>query len=703
MLKTPKKICKNSAKGKSPVRNFILEKTMKKLGFWAGLFISVLTINLFGQGVPAPYTGRLQTFLPVGVVSRPVLIRSAKDGSKRLFIVQQTGLIKVLQPGASTPTDFIDLSGKIVIPVSTGDERGLLGMTFHPQFATNGKFYVNYTRVGDGTTVVAEYKTTTGNGSSNQGNINSERILFTVPQPFSNHNGGMVEFGPDGYLYIGMGDGGSANDPGNRAQNLSLLLGKMLRIDPNVADVNPPNPYVIPPGNPFTGAGTTRCDNGSTTSGSSCQEIWSYGMRNPWRWSFDRGTNQLWVADVGQGVREEVDIITPGANYGWRVYEGTLCNTSIAGNCPSTMPQTPPIFEYSHSSGRCSITGGYVYRGGQGNVPNGQYTYADYCSGEIWRWDGASQILIQDTPRNVISFGEDEAGEVYVCYSNGQIDKIVRARASADFDGDFKTDISVFRPSEGVWYINHSSNNTYRVQGFGLDGDIPTPEDYDGDSITDIGVFRPSNGTWYHFLSSNNTVGIIQFGANGDTPAAGDYDGDSKADFAVFRASEGVWYRLNTSNGVAVVQQFGLAGDVPTPGDYDGDGRMDVSLWRPSSGVWYRINSTNNAQGQVGFGANGDVPVQGDFDGDFKTDQAVFRNGAWYVLQSSNGAVQITNWGLAADVPVVGDYDGDGRDDIGVFRPSNGVWYIIRSSNGSFLFTQFGLSGDLAAPKYDAP
>jgi len=671
---------------------------MKKLGFWAGLFLSVLTINTFGQGVPAPYTGRLQTFLPAGVVSSPVLIRSAKDGSRRLFIVQQTGLIKVLQPGSNAPANFINLTTKIL----AGGERGLLGLTFHPQFATNGKFYVNYTRAGDAATVVAEYKTTTENGSSNEGNINSERILFIVPQPFSNHNGGMVEFGPDGYLYIGMGDGGSANDPGARAQNPAQLLGKMLRIDVNIPQGSTEQ-YLIPPTNPFTGAGTVKCNTGSTSNGNTCQEIYTVGMRNPWRWSFDRGgTNQLWIADVGQGAIEEVDIGVSGGNYGWRVYEGTQC-TGIDPTLCNPAGFIFPIFQYSHTAGRCSITGGYVYRGGQGNVPNGQYVYADYCTGEIWRWDGASQILIQDTPRNIISFGEDEEGEVYVCYSNGQIDKITRARASADFDGDFKTDVSVFRPSTGVWYINHSSNNSYRVQGFGLSGDVPTPEDYDGDSITDIGVFRPSNGTWYHFLSSNNTVGIVQFGANGDTPAAGDYDGDSRSDFAVYRGAEGVWYRLNTSTGAAVVQQFGLNGDVPTPGDYDGDGKTDISVFRPSNGTWYRINSSNNLQGQVTFGANNDVPVEGDFDGDFKTDQAVFRNGVWYILQSSTGSAQITNWGLAGDIPVVGDYDGDGKDDIGVFRPSNGVWYIIRSSNGSFLFTQFGLTEDLPAPRYDAP
>ena len=671
---------------------------MKKLGFWAGLLLSVLTVNLFAQGVPAPYTSRLQTFMVGG--TSPVLITNARDGSRRLFIVHQGGVIRVLQPGSTTPTDFINLSTKLV----AGGERGLLGLTFHPQFTMNGKFYVNYTRTGDGATIIAEYRTTTGNGSSNTGDFNSERILLTIPQPFSNHNGGMVEFGPDGYLYIGMGDGGSANDPGARAQNPSQLLGKMLRIDVNVP-LGSTDQYLIPPTNPFTGAGTVRCPTGQTTSGNTCQEIWALGMRNPWRWSFDRGgTRQLWAADVGQGAIEEVDIITGGANYGWRVYEGTQC-TGLDPTLCNPVGYTFPIFQYSHTGGRCSVTGGYVYRGALKNLPDGAYVYADYCTAEIWRWDGAQQILMHDVAsRNIISFGEDEDGEIYVCYSNGVIDKIVRAKASADFDGDLKTDVSVFRPDTGVWYINHSSNNTYRVQGFGLNGDVPTPEDYDGDNISDIGVFRPSNGTWYHFLSSNNTVGIIQFGANGDVPAAGDYDGDAKADFAVFRPSTGTWYRLNTSNGASVVEQFGLNGDIPTPGDYDGDGRTDVSVWRPSNGVWYRRNSSNPSfVGSVGFGQNGDVPVQGDFDGDFKTDQAVFRNGVWYVLQSSNTSVQITNWGLAGDIPVVGDYDGDNKEDIGVFRPSNGVWYIIRSSNGSFLLTQFGLNGDLPAPRYDAP
>ncbi|HEY0459351.1 MAG TPA: PQQ-dependent sugar dehydrogenase [Pyrinomonadaceae bacterium] len=665
---------------------------MKKLGFWAGLFLTVLTVNLFGQGVPAPLTIRMQPFLTG--LTLPVHVTSAKDGTNRLFVVQQRGIIKVVQPGSNAATDFLNVS---TIVSSSGNERGLLGLAFHPQYSSNRRFFIYYTRQSDGAIEIAEYQTSAGN--PNQANPTAVRTIITIPHAsFSNHNGGTIAFGPDGYLYAGTGDGGSGNDPNANAQNINALLGKILRLDIN-APVGQNPAYNIPPTNPYAGA----------TPGA--DEVYAIGMRNPYRFSFDRGgTNQLWVGDVGQDAIEEVDTITLGGNYGWRVYEGTRCTNNDPGLCTPTN-YLPPVFQYSSASPdpRCSVTGGYIYRGTQNTLPTGSYLHADYCTGEIFLWNNNQQTVILDTSRLISSFGEDEAGELYVVglgttTGTGTVEKVVRARASADFDGDFKTDLSVFRPAEGVWYINHSSNNTYRVQGFGLNGDIPTPEDYDGDNITDIGVFRPSNGTWYHFLSSNNTVGIIQFGASGDIPAQGDYDGDAKADFAVFRPTTGTWYRYQTSNAAIVVEQFGLDGDIPTSADWDGDGKTDVSVWRPSNGTWYRLNSTNRSfTSVVHFGANGDVPAPGDYDGDGLADFAVYRNGTWYIRQSSNPNAQITTWGLAGDIPVVGDYDGDGRDDIGVFRPSDGVWYVIRSSNSSFLFTKFGLNGDLPAPSYDAP
>jgi Glucose/sorbosone dehydrogenases len=670
-------------------------KVLTSLAFCLLIFVSTVTAQS-----ALPFTIRLQPFL--SGLNRPVFITHPKDGSGRLFILQQDGIIKVWQPGTNTAADFLNISSRVRTPLSTGDERGLLGLTFHPQFATNRKFYVNYTRILDGATVIAEYTASASN--PNQGDFNSERIILIVPQPYSNHNGGMIEFGPDGFLYIGMGDGGSSNDPNNYAQNPSRLLGKMLRIDVDVP-AGSSVPYLIPPGNPFTGANTTRCDNGSTSAGNTCQEIWAIGLRNPWRWSFDRGTNQLWAGDVGQGAREEIDIITPGANYGWRVYEGTLCNTSISGNCPSSMPQTPPIFEYSHSNGRCSITGGYIYRGPRGSLPDGAYTFADYCSGEIWMWHNNQQTLLVDTPRSVVSFGEDAEGEIYVVYSNGTIDKIVRAKASADFDGDFKTDISVFRPTDGMWYINGSLNNAFRAVQFGTDEDIPTPEDFDGDNITDIAVWRPSDGTWYVLRSSNNTFFGVQFGTNGDVPATSDYDGDAKSDFAVFRPSNGNWFILNSSNNGLTVTQFGTSGDIPVPGDYDGDGKYDIGVYRASNGVWYLLQSSTGTFRAVQFGLSTDTPVQGDYDGDGKTDIAVFRsgNGTWYRLNSSSSAMVATQFGTNGDVPAVGDYDGDGRDDIAVFRPSTGNWFRLNSSNNAFIAAQFGQNGDYPVPAFDQP
>ncbi len=681
---------------------------MKRTGIVVLLISSLALVagNVFGQGVPAPFTNRLQTFAPTGVVARPILLRSAKDGSKRIFIVQQAGLIRYFSPGATTPTDFINLSSKITIPGSTGDERGLLGLTFHPQFATNGRFFVNYTAAAGGANTVAEYRTFDGTGNTN-GDISTERILFSVPDPFSNHNGGMVEFGPDGYMYIGMGDGGSANDPGNRAQNRSLLLGKLLRIDVNIPQGSSV-PYLIPPTNPFTGAGTAMCNaNGSTTAGTTCQEIWTYGMRNPWRWSFDRGANnEIWVADVGQGAVEEVNrIATGGGNYGWRVYEGTSCTNLDPTLCVSSN-FVMPLFEYNHSAGRCSITGGYVYRGLLGSLPNGFYTYGDYCTGEIFLYDSLSSRVLFDTPRTVTSFGEDEDAENYVMYGNGQIDKIVRARASADFDGDLKTDTAVFRPSTGIWYSYNSSNGTVKIQQFGLGGDTPVSEDYDGDSISDLAVFRPSTNVWYSYSSGTNTVSVTEFGLAGDIPAQGDFDGDSNADLAVFRPSTGTWWiRRSTNPGNLLAIRFGSSGDVPVANDYDGDGKVDIAVFRPSDGNWYRLSSANGAVSVVRFGLSGDIPSPGDIDGDGRSDSIVFRpsNGVWYSLASQTGAFAATSFGINNDVPVVGDYDGDGRDDIAVYRPSTGVWYAIQSSTGSLFASQFGAAGDTPVPNTDRP
>jgi len=271
---------------------------------------------------------------------------------------------------------------------------------------------------------------------------------------------------------------------------------------------------------------------------------------------------------------------------------------------------------------------------------------------------------------------------------------------TADFDSDGRTDVSVWRPDTGVWYIANSSNASYTIQGFGLSTDTLAPADFDGDGKTDLAVFRPSDGVWH--IYSRSIYRSFQWGQNGDIPVPADYNGDGSADLAVFRPSNGTWYIWNSSGSPNPfrIEQFGIGGDKPVGGDYDGDGKADLAVWRPTDGNWYLLRS---AQGftSINFGVNADKPAQGDYDGDGKTDLGIFRDGAWYLSQSLSGNFS-TQFGLAGDLPVTGDFDGDGKADIAVFRPSNGVWYLQQSTNG-FSAVQFGISGDKPVPNAYLP
>jgi hypothetical protein len=551
--------------------------------------------------------------------------------------------------------------------------------------------FVYYTRVEDGAIQISEFN------SPNDFSANStEKPIITIPHPNNdNHNGGTLAFGADGYLYIGTGDGGAGNDPPNNAQNINSLLGKMLRIDVNVP-AGQTVPYLIPPTNPFVG-----------TAG--LDEIYAVGLRNPFRWSFDRGgTNQLWLADVGQGTWEEVDIITNGGNYGWRVYEGTQC-TGLDPTLCNPANYVPPVFQYSSAnpSIRCAITGGYVYRGPQKALPNGSYIYGDYCTGEVLLWNGGQQVPLFEIPdSNLTSFGENESGEIYVVQiNNGLVQKIVPAKASADFDGDFRTDFSLFRPSTGFWYILNGATGAAREHHFGTANDIPAPADYDGDRRTDIAVFRPSDANWYYIRSSDSTFNFVNFGASGDVPVAGDYDGDTNADIAVFRPSEGRWYIRDTNIGYRSVSLGEVAGDVAVPGDYDGDDLFDVAVWRPSEGNWYVIPSTEFGVLRDSWGVATDIPAPGDFDGDGFKDRAVFRpsTGEWFIKNSFGNVIRTVHWGENGDVPVVGDYDNDGRDDVAIYRPSQGAWWVIGSAAGIINVPSWGVATDIPIPSREHP
>lgn len=366
---------------------------MKKLFF---------TLSIFSSLIVNSQSINLEEFA-TGLTS-PVEITNANDS--RLFVVQQNGMIKIVQPnGAINTTNFMDISSKIVY----GGERGLLGLAFHPQYLTNGYFFVYYNNTA-GNIVVARYKVSTTD--PNVADPNSEKILLNIPKPFQNHNGGSIHFAPDGKLWIITGDGGSAGDPNNNAQNKNSFLGKMLRID-----VDATGPYNIPPDNPFVG-----------TSVDGLDEVWAYGLRNAWKFSFDLTTGNALIADVGQGAIEEINrmpITQTGLNYGWRCYEG---NTPYNSNgCPSQASMTFPIAVYDHSNNRCSITGGYVYRGTQYPALQGKYFFADYCSTQIGILNPDNSITWTSpyTGNNFSTFGQDSQKELYVAAVNsGKIFKV---------------------------------------------------------------------------------------------------------------------------------------------------------------------------------------------------------------------------------------------------------------------------------------
>ena len=338
-------------------------------------------------------------------LSSPVDIQHAPGDGSRLFIVQQGGLLRVVENGTLLPTPALNLSTRII----TGSERGFLGLAFDPMWPDSAYIYVNFTRTGDGANMVARYTRSVGPGVTFD--LASERVLLAIPDFASNHNAGALAFGEDGYLYITTGDGGNGGDPNNNGQTLTALLAKILRIDvrgsrlTNECTGGTVNDR-IPPDNPFVGSTAPACD-----------EIYAYGFRNPWRRSFDRDTDALWVADVGQESWEEVDTVQAGGNYGWRRMEGTHCYN------PSTNCQTGdlllPVWEYSSGSGsgNCSVTGGYVYRGSNISTLFGRYIFADYCSGRVWSLDysGATPVSTQiGTRSNPTTFGEDLSGEMYV-------------------------------------------------------------------------------------------------------------------------------------------------------------------------------------------------------------------------------------------------------------------------------------------------
>ncbi len=442
----------------------------------------ILIAGLFGTAsLVSVDTAHSQTPLAIDTVCSglvdPLFVTFAPVDSTRIFILEQPGRIRVVRNDTLLSRSFLDIDS---IVGSTNNEQGLLGLAFHPDYQTNGFFYVNYTD-NSGNTMVARYSVTTNPDSAN---ANSRFNIINITQPFVNHNGGMIAFSPlDGYLYIGMGDGGSANDPGNRAQNKLNLLGKMLRID-----VDGGSPYAIPADNPFVG------------NAAYLPEIWTLGLRNPWRFSFDRATGDLYIADVGQGTYEEIDFQPStsggGENYGWRLKEGDHCFIPSTG-CDTIVGQSDPITEYTHGGTpfRCSITGGYVYRGCAIPDLQGHYFYADYCSAQIWSFRYNGSTISDSTQRTsdlgagtiaVSSFGEDYYGEIYICsHGNGQVLKIIPQGVPSQCNfvpccEGIRGDVNGDGPDSNILDLTFLVDFIFR--GSGNPGPCPQESDVNGDS-----------------------------------------------------------------------------------------------------------------------------------------------------------------------------------------------------------------------------
>ncbi len=447
---------------------------MKKI-----LLLGIIVLSFFGHS----QTIALQSFA-TGFNS-PVEIANA--GDSRLFVVQQGGLIRILNSnGTVNATPFLNLSTII----SSGGERGLLGLAFHPNYTTNGFFFVNYTNTS-GNTVIARYSVSANPNIANT----TGTILMTINQPYTNHNGGSIKFGPDGYLYIGMGDGGSGGDPGNRAQNINENLGKMLRIDVN-STVAPF--YTSPSTNPYVGVAGN-------------DEIWARGLRNPWKFSFNRLNGDLWIADVGQNAFEELNRIqsplpNTGLNFGWKCYEGNAIYNTTGCNPANTM--TFPFYQYPlYSNGTCSITGGYVYTGSTYPNLQNKYVFSDYCDNKIRTIDnnGIVSTSVVFPNNDFVTFGEDYLGELYIAgISSGTIYKIIDTSLSnSEFD---KMGFSLYpNPAKESFTIKSSDENiATKIDLFDLTGKLLLTKKLENNPENTIATNSLSKGMYLVTLETKN-------------------------------------------------------------------------------------------------------------------------------------------------------------------------------------------------------
>ncbi|MBI1763980.1 MAG: PQQ-dependent sugar dehydrogenase [Acidobacteria bacterium] len=651
---------------------------------WCALVMLQLSLSIQAATLPAGFS-ETQVGGAGANLSNPTAMAFAPDG--RLFVCQQTGSLRVIKAGALLATPFVTLT------VNSSGERGLLGIAFDPNFSVNQFVYVYYTTA----TAPLHNRVSRFTANGDVAVAGSETVLLDLDNLSSatNHNGGALHFGPDGKLYIAVGENATASN----AQSLGNLLGKMLRLN---ADGS------IPADNPFLAQTTGRN-----------QAIWALGLRNPFTFGFQPGAGRMFINDVGQNTWEEINDGLAGLNYGWPTCEGT-CN--VVG-------LTNPIYQYANDASTCAITGGTFYNPATALFPAqyvGKYFFADFCAGWIHLLNPAnnsvtdfatglsSPVDLQVGPDGALYYLQRGAGGQVWRVAYSAVQPPPRQRV-CDFDGDGKTDFAIWRGPIGNWQVLNSANGMLQTTQWGTSAapynDVTVPGDYDGDGKTDHAIWRGHDNIWY-IRKSSDGQSLLQFwGANYapyfDVPTPGDFDGDGKTDLAVWRSSTGVWYVKRSSDGGNLIEVWGQPGDLPLAADYDGDGKTDFAYWRPDNGTWYIKNSgggTQTIQWGAGYAPYFDTPVPADYDGDGKTDVAIWRgqDSIWYIRKSSDGQPILKMFGASYapyfDVPVPADYDGDGQADIAVWRPPTGTWYVWRSTNGAFLIQPLGQQGDTPVP-----
>lgn len=640
--------------------------------------------------------------------SSPTALAAPPGETNRLFVCERAGRILVITNLARPDLNvFLDMTGLVNGTQNTG-EGGLLALAFHPSYAANGRFFVWYTApspAGVFSNRLSRFQVSATN--ANRASPVETGLLGQLDEA-GNHNGADLKFGPDGHLYLALGDeGGGCDSHGNSQRINGDFFSAMIRID---VDKKPgslaPNPhpaivgatnYAIPPDNPYLGA--TQFNGLPVNPGSVRTEFFAVGLRNPWRFSFDPPSGLLYLNDVGQELREEVDLIVKGGNYGWRYREGTVSNSCGAASPPGFAGWRDPVLEYGHGQAMYqgdSIGGGHVYRGAKMPELSGRYVFNDFISGNIWSMthDGSratSFAWLTADSHIVYILPDPRDGELLLASLDGLIKKLARGplpqpRPLNDFDGDGRSDIATYVPSDGNWAIIQSSNGAPRIRNWGWSQALPVAADYDGDGRCDLATYVPAEGNWYIAQSgSNGALRLAQWGWSRAIPVPADYDGDGRADLATYVPLSGQWSILQSRNGLGVFRQWGWSQAIPVAADYDGDGRADLATYVPASGQW-AVNLSSTGQGLfANWGWSQAMPVPADYDGDGRTDIATYvpAEGTWYVSQSSfGGTLRKTQWGWSEAAPVPADYDGDGRADLATYHPPAGAWIVLKSGGG---------------------